>query len=153
MRIRAAAVGLMFVASVFVGCAQTGNAENQDTDSANATPILFNITSGPDDPHPVTMALQLAGHALDDGRSVLLFFNVRGVRIPTTQLSDTLAFGDRPIKEMLVDLMARGAEVQVCPHCMAALGVEETDLIPGAVVTNRDLLFSHLHGNTAVFSY
>jgi sulfur relay (sulfurtransferase) complex TusBCD TusD component (DsrE family) len=115
--------------------------------------MFFNITSGPDDPHPVTMALQLAGHALDDQRSVVLFFNVRGVHVPTAQLPDTLAFGDRPIKEMLVSLMERGAEVHVCPHCMAALGVESTDLLPGAQVTNRGMLFSHLTGNTAVFTY
>ncbi|MFC1639434.1 DsrE family protein [Gemmatimonadota bacterium] len=153
MRISAAALGLVFVTSVLAGCAQAGTAGNPDTDSANAAPIFFNITSGPDDPHPVTMALQLAGHALDDNRSAVLFFNVRGVHIPTTQLPDTLAFGDRPIKEMLVSLMERGAEVHVCPHCMAALGVEAADLISGAQVTNRDMLFAHLNGNTAVFTY
>jgi predicted peroxiredoxin len=115
--------------------------------------MFFNITSGPEDPHPVTMALQLAGHALDDERPVVLFFNVRGVHVPTVQLPDTTAFGDRPIKELLTGLVERGAEVHVCPHCMAALGVEATDLIEGAQVTNRDMLFAHLQGNTAVFTY
>lgn len=141
---------MALVATMAVGCAAP---DASGTASSAPQPMFFNITSGPDDPHPVTMALQLAGHALDDGRDVLLFFNVRGVHIPTTQLSDTLAFGDRPIKELLADLMARGAEVHVCPHCMAALEVNETDLIEGAQVTTRDLLFAHLTGNTAVFTY
>ena len=35
--------------------------------------VLFNITSdGEKDPHPVTMALQLANHALNDGREAVL---------------------------------------------------------------------------------
>ncbi len=141
---------MTLVATVAVGCAAP---DASGTASSAPQSMFFNITSGPDDPHPVTMALQLAGHALDDGRDVLLFFNVRGVHIPTAQLSDTLAFGDRPIKELLADLMERGAVVHVCPHCMAALEVSETDLIEGAQVTTRDLLFAYLTGNTAVFTY
>ncbi len=144
---------IVLFAVVLAGCAQSGQSSGAASESDGPTPIFFNITSGPEDPHPVTMALQLAGHALDDQRSVVLFFNVRGVHIPTGELSDTLAFGDRPIKEMLAGLIGRGAEVHVCPHCMSALGVEETDLIDGAQVTTRDLLFAHLQGNTAVFTY
>jgi predicted peroxiredoxin len=142
-----------FLALLLAGCTQDGQSVGSSSESDGAAPIFFNITSGPDDPHPVTMALQLAGHALDDQRDVVLFFNVRGVDIPTVHLADTLSFGDRPIKEMLAGLIERGAEVHVCPHCMAALGVEAADLIDGARVTTRDLLFAHLQGNTAVFTY
>ena len=99
------------------------------------------------------MAMQLAGHSLDDGREVVLFFNLQGVLVPTEQLPDTLAFGERPIKEMLTDLMARGAQVHVCPHCMGALGVESEDLLPDAQVTTRELLFAKLTNNTVVFTY
>jgi len=153
MRLNSKAVFYVIGFTILVGCAQSDTSGRAIANSSEPAPMFFNITSGPDDPHPVTMALQLAGHSLDDNRSVVLFFNVRGVHIPTGQLSDTLAFGDRPIKEMLSALIQRGAEVHVCPHCMAALGVEATDLIEGAQVTNRESLFSHLNGNTAVFTY
>jgi sulfur relay (sulfurtransferase) complex TusBCD TusD component (DsrE family) len=99
------------------------------------------------------MALQLAGHSLDAGRTTVLFFNVRGVTTPTSAFPDDLAFGDRPIKELLSSLMERGAEVHVCPHCMAALAVVESDLLPGAQVTDRDALFGHMGSQTVVFSY
>jgi hypothetical protein len=36
---------------------------------------------------------------------------------------------------------------------MAALEVSEDDLIPGAIVTDRDKLFSKLGSNSVVFSY
>jgi predicted peroxiredoxin len=141
-------VGLVLM----MGCAQ---ADTQATSDDPTSPgiVLFNITSGPDDPHAVTMALQLAGHTLDAGRDAVLFFNVRGVEVPITTLPDDLAFGDRPIKELLQSLMDRGAQVHVCPHCMQALQVEESALMPGAQVTNRELLFANITSNTVVFTY
>jgi predicted peroxiredoxin len=116
--------------------------------------ILFNITSdGVHNPHPVTMALQLAGHALDDGREAVLFFNVRGVKVPTKSFPAELAFSAKPITQLLAKLVERGAEVHVCPHCMKALEVTAEDLIPGAKVTNREMLFAKIGPNTTVFTY
>jgi predicted peroxiredoxin len=117
--------------------------------------ILFlNIISdGKEDPHSVTMALQLAGHAIDYGKKVVLFFNVRAVTVPTKNFPDDLAFHDKPIKSLLKELMAKGANVQVCPHCMKALNVKAEDLIEGAQVTDREKLFSQLGSNTNVFTY
>jgi predicted peroxiredoxin len=115
--------------------------------------MLLSITSGVDDPHAVTMALQLAGHALDDGRQVVLFFNVRGVEVPTRRLPADLAFKAEPIKALLADRIERGAEVHVCPHCMKALGIEAGDLVDGAQVTDRQKLFAKIGPNTVVFTY
>lgn len=144
------AVPLLFA----LGCARPEPAEETPPAVAEKPTMLFNITSSPvDDPHAVTMALQLAGHALDDGRPVVLFFNVRGVSVPTVDLPDDLAFHVEPIKTLLADLVNRGAEVQVCPHCMSALGIEADNLIPGAVVTDRETLFARVTSNTVVFSY
>jgi intracellular sulfur oxidation DsrE/DsrF family protein len=58
-----------------------------------------------------------------------------------------------PIREMLADLAARGAQVLVCPHCMEVMGVHETDLIEGAQVASRQRLFAHLGPDAVVFSY
>jgi predicted peroxiredoxin len=121
---------------------------------AEAGVVLFNVTSSPtDDPHAVTMALQLAGHALEDGRIVVLFFNVRAVSVPTNGLAEDLAFHAEPIKRLLADLITRGAEVHVCPHCMHALGVAPDDLVAGAVVTDREKLFARIGPNTVAFTY
>jgi sulfur relay (sulfurtransferase) complex TusBCD TusD component (DsrE family) len=143
-------VGLL----VLAGCSRSGAETEQPAGESGAQIVLFNIKSAAtEDPHAVTMALQLAGHALDDGRQVALFFNVRGVTVPTTDLPEDLAFRAKPIKALLTALIEKGAQVHVCPHCMNALGVEADELIAGAFVTNRDRLFSMLGTNTVVFSY
>lgn len=116
--------------------------------------LLLNVTADPqEDPHSVTMALQLAGHGLDDGREVVVFLNVRAVPVATADLPADLAFHADPIKDLLADLIARGAEVHVCPHCLDALGIDEASLIEGARVTTRDALFGKLGEATQVFSY
>lgn len=145
--------GIVGIAVVF-GCAPPAGDREGSPAEPEASVVVFNITSGAtEDVHAVTMALQLAGHALDDGREAILFFNVRGVRVPTHQLRADLAFHAKPVKELLTELIARGAEVHVCPHCMKALEVTEEELIPGALVTGRQKLFSKLGSNTVVFSY
>ena len=129
--------------------------QNASADAASAKAVLvLNVTSGAEDLHRVTMALQLAGHALDDGRDVLVFLNVRAPVFATKNCPDSMAFRrNPPIREMLASLMERGAKVHVCPHCMMAMGVAESDLMPGAEVTTREKLFSYLGPNSHVFSY
>ncbi len=143
---------MVAVAVLALGCAP-GDTEREAA-AGGPRVVIFSITSSPtDDPHAVTMALQLAGHALDDGRVVVLFFNVRGVSVPTNRLAEDLVFHAKPIKQLLTDLIGRGAEVHVCPHCMMALGIEPGDLVGGAIVTDREKLFARIGPNTVVFSY
>jgi predicted peroxiredoxin len=123
-------------------------------EAADKPGVLFNITSGKEDLHAVTMALQLAGHALDDGREVTLFLNVRATEFASKSLSARFAFLDNPsIKSMFAKLTARGAHLVVCPHCMDAMGVRTEDLVEGAQVATRELLFGKLGAQTVVFTY
>lgn len=128
------------------GCETTQQVDSSPT-------IFFNITEDADDLHEQTMALQLAGHALNDGRSVVLFYNVEAVSVPTQGYDATAAFHDKPVIALLQDLIARGADVYACPHCMKAMDIEAADLLPGVKVASRQTLFAHLHPATQVFSY
>ena len=117
--------------------------------------VLLSITSDAnEDPQSVDMAMKLAGFSLDEGRKVVMFFNVKGVTIPVNNFPDDFAFQTNdPIKTQLIDLIKRGVEVHVCPVCMKALGVEDSDVLEGAKVTTRPSLFENIGSNTAVFTY
>lgn len=149
--VRFSCLALLILA--LIGCTTTV----ETTDAPETPPpdpvVVMNITSGIADPHPVTMALQLAGHALDDGREVVLFFNVKGVEIPTSSLPEDLAFGADPIRTLLGNLIERGVTAIACPHCLQAMGVNEEDLLPGVTVASRETLFGSIHENTVVFTY
>ncbi len=150
---RFACAAVMLIGAMLVGCAGSGSAPNAQT-IADARPVVvLNITSGPEDIKAGSMALLLAGHALDDGRAVILFFNVHGVKLADRNLSPTLASHDRPVRQLLADLIDRGATVLVCPACMTAADMTPADLVPGATTASREALFGPLDDRAIVFSY
>jgi predicted peroxiredoxin len=116
--------------------------------------LVINPTGGKVDLHAVTMALELAGHALDDNREVIVFLNMRGAELASKNLPATCSLpGKPPIPEMMGKLMARGAVFLCCPSCMQVLGVQETDLAPGVKLASKEGLFGSLGEGAVVFSY
>lgn len=116
--------------------------------------VVLNLTSGKEDLHAATMGLQLAGHALADGRRVVMFFNVRAPELVIKKSNEHLSFGGNPpIGKMVEDLLKSGAEAMVCPSCMKVMGVDEGELMPGVKVATRESLFASLGSSTVVFSY
>jgi predicted peroxiredoxin len=117
--------------------------------------VLLSVTSDANqNPQSVDMAMRFAGFGLEEGRKVVIFFNVKGVTIPTAGFPDDFAFGDgSPIKQQLTALIERGADVHVCPICMKALDVDKSDLIDGAKVTTRSSLFAQIGPSTVAFTY
>ena len=144
------AFSLLFVLS---GCEQTSNGSSAPAPTTST--VLISVTSDVNDnPQSIDMAMKLAGFSLEEGRDVAMFFNVKGVTVPTSDFDDALAFGENsPIKQQLTDLIERGLKVHVCPICMEALGVKDDDILEGAQVTTRPALFAHIGGDTAVFTY
>lgn len=142
-------IGALLMSS---GCTQPA-ASSSSGKSDDSAIVLLNVTSdGVDDAQSVDMAMKLAGFALDEGRQVAMFFNVKGVRVPTQSSNLKYAEND-PVADQLAKLIERGADVHVCPICMQALGVEQSQLVDGAKVTTRPTLFANIGPDTAVFTY
>jgi predicted peroxiredoxin len=116
--------------------------------------FVLNLTSGKEDLHAVWMGLQLAEHALNDGREVVLFLNVHAAELAARQTSDKLAFQEKPpVQKLLKGLTSRGAHLLVCPACLEVLGIEADALIEGAQLASREGLFGRLGADAVVFSY
>lgn len=124
-----------------------------DAATAARPRFVLNLTSGLSDIHRTTMALALANHALDDGREVVIFLNVRAPEIARKDAPEAAFAANPPPTKMLAALIQRGAQVHVCPMCMKGMNVESASLIPGCTVTDREKLFSKLTADAVVFSY
>lgn len=147
-----AILAMLFLLAGCAGQPTTG----VDSVAANAkSKVLISVTSdATENPQSIDMAMKLAGFSLDEGRDVVMFFNVKGVTIPVKGLPDDFAFQDNsPLKMQLQELIKRGVDVHVCPICMKALGVEDSDVLEGAKVTTRPSLFSNIGPTTVVFTY
>ena len=138
-----------------LGCDKTSQPVATPPASNEAAIVLLSVTSDANEnPQSVDMAMKLAGFSLDEGRKVVMFFNVKGVTIPVDKFPDDFAFqANDPIKKQLMELIKRGVDVHVCPICMKALGVEGSDVLEGAKVTTRPSLFANIGASTAVFTY
>jgi predicted peroxiredoxin len=113
------------------------------------------LTSGRNDLHAVVMAFHFAEHGLDDGRDVVIFFNVASPPLASKNLDKSIKFQEMPPVRAMVDhLLDRGAKMVVCPLCARITGVTAKELAPGIeMIKDRQQIFDHLHGNAVVFSY
>ena len=148
-----------------VGCLQqqeSGNTSspvaqggNPQAAAADKKVVMISLTSDAKaDPQSVNMGLTLAKFCSEEGYDVALFFNVKGVQVPTKSFPDDFQYLKHdPLKAQIKALSDAGVEVHVCPVCMADLDVTEDDIMEGAFVTSKPKLFAKLGPSTSVFTY
>lgn len=124
----------------------SAGAQATPTQGVDDAPLFINVTS--DDPWKVAMAAFFGTNfALKQGhKPVLIFVNVQATPLFTKAKSTLRAeqFG-RTVHEMLKDFQAAGGRILICPVCMKALSITDSDLIDGAEVATaksvNDVLF------------
>jgi len=123
--------------------------------AADKKVVMISITSDAKaDPQSVNMGLTLAKFCSEEGYDVALFFNVKGVQVPTQSFPDDFQYLKHdPLKAQIKALSDAGVEVHVCPVCMADLDVTEDDIMECAFVTSKPKLFAKLGPSTSVFTY
>lgn len=129
---------LVSMAFLFGAC-QSVDTMNDVVDAKIGTDsVIVHITADPNTPdglHRVSMGLNFAKMAQNEGKKVLIFFSIDGVLVSLEETEDMVYesndFTFPAIKTNLQDLMNNGARVMVCPGCLAAAGYNNDDLIKG----------------------
>lgn len=142
----AAVVAIMFVlAAVWqvVPFAQEGD----------ATATLF-LNMATDDLWTAQMIETYAGTVLGMGHPVVIFLNVRGVRLQskTTPQPKAGLSGKTPV-DMLKGLIEKGAAVHVCPTCTEQAGMSPKDWIDGVKAAGPETVKIQMDPSTKVMSY
>jgi predicted peroxiredoxin len=137
---------LLALALVLGGVANVHAADAQKT-------IFYNVTT--DEAWAAGMALAQATKALESGYGVVIFLNVRGVLLASrTFLSDTNAQAGVSVQDQLKGAMAKGAQVIVCPMCLAKVGMTMDDVMEGVVKGGPDTTLKTMTADgTVVISY
>lgn len=111
-------------------------------------PLFINLTS--DDGHRVNMALTFGASQHQRGHALTLFLNDRAVLAASKANAGTFSEQQKALSE----LVAKGANVIVCPMCMKHFGVNEADLLPGFVIGNPERTGAALfQDNTKVLTW
>ncbi|MBA61433.1 MAG: hypothetical protein CMJ76_03620 [Planctomycetaceae bacterium] len=140
---------------ILSGCQTNVEQSDAGTLDGDVKVAVVSLTSDPlTDPQAVNMGLTFAGFCLDEGYAVAIFFNVKGVTLPTTSFDADYKYQQHaPMIEQLRTLKNRGAELHVCPVCMKDLNITAEDIIEDAFVTDKPRLFGKLGSDTMVFTY
>jgi predicted peroxiredoxin len=114
--------------------------------------VLLHVSSGPDDPHRVLMALRMAELMAAD-RDVLVYFDIKGIGVVLADAAD-LTFAEFPSsKTQLARLAELGVPLSACPGCLAAAGKSPDDLAAGIQVANKDAFFDFTKGRILTLDY
>ena len=116
--------------------------------------LFFNITSGQENIHAVSMALSLANSARKNGHEVTVFLNTAAPFYAAANLSSEVKFADfPPVKSMLSDLVSAGAKVYVCEHCAHVVGIDPQATISGIAAAKQAEILERLKPGTIALSF
>jgi predicted peroxiredoxin len=153
-------LGLIILAALFITAAVSSLATRHllaapnESQATTKAPLLFNITSGKDGLHAVSMGLGLATNAAKQGHDVTVFLNVEAPPFAFKDLPDDVKVADfPPVKTLLAQVIANGGKVFVCEHCAHICSVDKATLASGVVTADHAALLAQLKPGTVCFSY
>jgi len=149
------AVTVLIAAMLMSGLATPKAVAAPDDKPAVAkAPLVFNITSGKNGIHAVSMALGLASTAAKQGHEVVVFLNVEAPQFASKGLSEEVKVADfPPVRKLLADVIANGGKVFVCEHCAHVCNVDKKSLADGVTVASHADILGQLKPGMVCFSY
>ncbi|GJL61612.1 MAG: hypothetical protein NPIRA04_02660 [Nitrospirales bacterium] len=101
------------------------------------------------DPDAAGMAMSLASQLRKNTQNVLVFLDVKGVKVGVENPPADLQEANAKVREF-IDTAGR---VIVCRPCLQKMGVKESDLLPGAEFSHPEKMSKIFAGGTTVIDY
>jgi len=114
--------------------------------------MFIHLTSGPEDPQRVLMALNMA-KMMSDNKEVLVYIDIKGVY---TILKDApnIQFKEFPSSHVLLDeLKTLGVTVVVCPGCLKAADKNADDVMDWVKIAAKEKFFNFCDGKIISIDY
>ena len=116
--------------------------------------FCVSLTHSLDDPDRATVAFVVASAAVASGQETMVFLSTEGVRLAVKGYADDIAEeGFAPLKDLLANFAAAGGKLYVCSPCFKRRKLDETALVPGAVIVGGAKLVEFLGESCPGLSY
>jgi predicted peroxiredoxin len=135
-----------------LGCSQHHGSAPVEPVEPPGDGVFLHVSSGPDDPHRVLMALKMAELMAAD-KDVLVYFDIQGIEVVLADAAD-IAYPEFPSSQaQLATLMELGVPLYACPGCLKAAGKTADDLAPGIQIANKYAFFDFTDGRILTLDY
>ena len=145
---------LTLTAAIFLACTAgpQPEAESAPEPPPVADGVFLHISSGPENPHRVLMAMKMA-ELMKADKDVLMYFDIEGIRVLLTDAPNLEHDGFPGSHEQITKLLELGVPIYACPACLAAAGKTPEDLRDGIQVANKDAFFDFTDGRILTLDY
>jgi predicted peroxiredoxin len=116
--------------------------------------VVVNLATGLEDAERVMIAFLVAGAALEQGKSVLMFCTKDAVRLglPGEAMGEACE-GCPPLDRLFAQFADGGGELWLCPICVNSRGLADAELVDHAKVAGATPLWEWIGDGATVFSY
>jgi predicted peroxiredoxin len=117
--------------------------------------VVINLATGLEDSERVTVAFLVGSAAIEQGKQVAMFLTKEAVRLALPGFADAVACdGCPPLARLFEQYAAGGGELLVCPICVKARNLDESQFAGNARLAGETPLWEWIGDNDAtVFSY
>lgn len=116
--------------------------------------FCVSITNAKNDPDRATVGFVVANAAVGSDQETLVFLSTEGVRLAVQGYADDIhEDGFAPLKDLLTSFVDGGGTIYVCSPCFKKRNLDESQLVPGAVIVGGAKLVEFLAGGTPSISY
>lgn len=117
--------------------------------------VVINLVTGLEDPEKVMIAFLVGGAAAEKGRPVTMFLTKEAVRLAVPGVAVGVACdGCPPIERLFQQFADNGGRLLVCPICVKARQLDESNVVPNATIGGATPLWDWVGDEQAsVFSF
>jgi predicted peroxiredoxin len=116
--------------------------------------FCVSLTCAKDNPDKATVAFVVANAAVASDQETVVFLSTEAVRLAVKGYADDVAEeGFAPLRELMANFAAAGGKIYVCSPCFKRRKLDDTALVPGAVVVGGAKLVEFMSTGCPSVSY
>lgn len=116
--------------------------------------FVVSCSRAKDDEDRATVSFTLANAAVGSDQETVVFLSSEGVRLAVNGYADDIAVeGLSPLKELMTNFVAAGGQIYVCLPCFNKRGLDENDIVDGAVIVGGTSLVAFMADGASSVSY
>ena len=116
--------------------------------------FVVSLSCGPEAPDRATVAFTLANAAVGSEQETVVFLSSEGVRFALEGAADCIEEKDfTPLRELMAAFAAAGGQIYTCLPCFNKRALDESRLVPGAVIVGGPKLVAFMAQGAPSVSY